>query len=853
MLHAGTAHVVAGHGCLAFAAARSTGSTSWGVSPTEVSPEVWLAALPSGRADTPLSKTPYAMMVLHNVLFCIFTAASFACARSAEVTCARPSVAASLLQTKHNDTKVTKLDTEPEPEEFGGVVSSELGTDLLGDALEPTANGHGALPGDAAHAEVHADGYVVLLMFFGCLLLGACLMLSLERLAPAVPYTVAMFLCGVVFACWHFSRTPESRVSWHTWFRSVEKWESINPHLLFYSFLPPLIFSEAMKLNVRLVQKCSAQVFLLACPGVLMGTGLVALVAKFLLPYDWSWPVSLTFGAVLSATDPVAVVALFSTLGVSPKLTMLVSGESLMNDGTAIVVFVLMLKVVLGASLDAKSVLTFFGHMTLTSVGFGVLTGLGAVAILGKCAEERFHNDCLVQIITTLCCSYLAFFVAESELATSGVLATVSSGFVVAYFAWPRFVSVEALEAVWEAVEFVGNTVIFFLAGLLFADTLLDSVGIVQLADFGWLLVLYIALLLIRAAMLGVLWVPLNMVGSPIDWREGVAMVWSGLRGAVSLTLAIIIDEEPAISKEMGARIMFHVGGIAALTLLVNATTAAPLLRALGLARSSGAEERKLAALSRHLAEHSQHQFQEGSKDTDLRLAGADEAMLRAMVPSLSTSKEASEDAAGSETAQAYRAAFLQVVKSHYWSSIQQGLLPRTSQSARFLLSSVDVALDSTAMPLADWEAIKSSLEAGRGLLAKLTGEHAMGELLQKAYCVLSFLEAHRSAREELPRFFHDSAQVKETVAAESMDECKDAQQMLQALPDDLVTLARTEMLARKLLQQQLHEVEELKERGLLTSADASKLGHHVQSELLNVLHRPKNEWLALKAGASDK
>ncbi|CAK9032222.1 unnamed protein product [Durusdinium trenchii] len=170
---------------------------------------------------------------------------------------------------------------------------------------------------------VHADGYVVLLMFFGCLIIGASLMLLLDRFAPAVPYTVAMFLVGVAFACWHWSRTPTSTISWHTWFRSVEKWESINPHLLFYSFLPPLIFSEAMKLNVRLVQKCFAQVFLLACPGVLLGTTLVATVARFLLPYDWSWAVSLTFGAVLSATDPVAVVALFSTLGVSPKLTML--------------------------------------------------------------------------------------------------------------------------------------------------------------------------------------------------------------------------------------------------------------------------------------------------------------------------------------------------------------------------------------------------------------------------------------------------------------------------------------------------------------------------------------------------
>eukprot|EP00434_Breviolum_minutum_P016949 symbB.v1.2.014952.t1/scaffold1105.1/size137425/3 len=237
-----------------------------------------------------------------------------------------PSMSRALLQqsvyrmVSDGEPLATKMHAQAEPPEVGDFVSNELGMDLLGDALEPTKDGHGPKDG---HVQAHPDDYVVLLVFFGSIALGALSMLFLDRYAPAVPYTVAMFLAGVVFACWHWSRTPESKFSWHTWFRSVEKWEGINPHLLFYCFLPPLIFSEAMKLNVRLVRKCFAQVFLMACPGVLLGTFLVASVARYILPYNWSWPVSLTFGAVLSATDPVAVVALFSTLGVSPKLTML--------------------------------------------------------------------------------------------------------------------------------------------------------------------------------------------------------------------------------------------------------------------------------------------------------------------------------------------------------------------------------------------------------------------------------------------------------------------------------------------------------------------------------------------------
>ncbi|OLQ09584.1 hypothetical protein AK812_SmicGene6808 [Symbiodinium microadriaticum] len=121
--------------------------------------------------------------------------------------------------------------------------------DLLGDSLEPTKSGHGLKESKDAHEE-HADGYVRALAREVVVPCRTCCQESSQL----------MFLCGIVFASWHFSRTPESRLQ-----LNVEKWdtrthmEGINPHLLFYSFLPPLIFSEAMKLNVRLVQKCFAQ------------------------------------------------------------------------------------------------------------------------------------------------------------------------------------------------------------------------------------------------------------------------------------------------------------------------------------------------------------------------------------------------------------------------------------------------------------------------------------------------------------------------------------------------------------------------------------------------------------------
>merc|ERR1719409_1307614 len=150
---------------------------------------------------------------------------------------------------------------------------------------------------------------------------------------------------------------------WETWYNSVDMWQAINPHLLFYIFLPALLFGDVMKLKVQLVAVCSGQIFLLACPGVIMGTGLIAVFARYMLPYGWDWSICLVFGSILSATDPVAVVSLFNSMGVSPRLTMLISGESLVNDGTAIVCFALALKVAQGATLEFVTTVYFFAYM----------------------------------------------------------------------------------------------------------------------------------------------------------------------------------------------------------------------------------------------------------------------------------------------------------------------------------------------------------------------------------------------------------------------------------------------------------------------------------------------------------
>jgi len=766
----------------------------------------------------------------------------------------------------------------------GNEISKTIGTDLLGDPLEPTHKGvgrsgatHDATKAFEASGESHEvhHKYLALLFFFGVLAIGSIVLIFLDRFLPVVPYTVALFVAGMMASIVHTFKPHDSWLHWPSWFESVDMWQDINPHLLFYAFLPALIFGEAMRLNVQLVSKCFAQVFLLACPGVVLGTFLTAYVGKYVMPYGWDWPIALVFGTILSATDPVAVVALFNTLGVSPRLTMIISGESLLNDGTAIVCFALLLKIALGASLDAAEAIVFFGHMTMSAVLVGGTVGYVAVFIIGRCADNKYHSDSMIQVVVTLACGYLTFFLAESEFSTSGVISTVSAGFVVAYYAWPRFVSRETMHTVWETVEFIGNTVIFFLAGLIFSDAVLSRRNYIGMADFGWLLVLYVCVTLIRALMIATFWIPLNVLGKPIHWKEGLVMVWSGLRGAVSLSLAIIVDMEPGISKQMGSRIMFHVGGIAALTFLVNASTAAPLLRFLGITKMSRMKERMLSRFAMHMSEHCAEVFEAQLRHPeDVRFSGANQHVVRAMVPALRGSHvnpalaqktESTEFDSEQALGKLFREAYLRVVQNNYWEAIGDGIIPRNLKAARILLNSTDEALEQTEVRLSDWDTIER--EVGMPKASRFSKHmsdlvqkkplcwvsplwHAFSEeaaTMQKIFIALSFQEAHARAQAEVPKYFAaDDAldnQVQQLVAHESSLQCRKAAELLESLPPDVVELGKSEMLARKLLHLQRDRIGHLREKGLLTDSEASLMDHSVQHAAQRIANMPKDVW----------
>lgn len=726
-------------------------------------------------------------------------------------------------------------------------IGKALGNDLLGDALEPTDKGH--------HVLHH---FIVLMFLFGCLVIGCGLLWTIERYLPSVPYTCALFLTGLATGAAHWYLTEYRLYLWPSWNTSVLMWVSIDPHLLFFVFLPPLLFAEAMSLNVQLAKKCFSQALILACPGVLFGAFMTAVIGKYVLPYGWDWPIAMVFGAILAATDPVAVVALFKSLGVSPRLTMLISGESLLNDGTAIVLFQLFLKITLGAQVVASDIIIFVAHMTLVAVAVGVVVGSVSSFCISHTCGEHFASDSIIQLMITICTAYAAFFLAESTFSTSGVLATVTAGVVVAKSIWPCIVSRETIHIVWEAIEFKGNTLVFFLAGLIFAEVCLKRRDIIQPMDYALLLVLYFVTTGIRMLMVATFLVPLNNVGTPLSIREAAVIVWSGLRGAVGLAMAIIVDMEPGMDRAIGSRIVFHVGGIAALTTLINASTMQQFMKWLGLIRTHKLQEQTVKDLEISMANNVHALFDSHLKthtEDDIRFNGADPDLVVSWVPALQMRAAQAPSAdfhkwttkEEMQFSTRYRHIFLNVVQKEYWDAIHDGIVPRKSFVAQVLLDSTNEARHTANQALTDWVVVERIFGDKRpSLMHKLSQAVFLPFVKNKVAtsngiceAMLSFLQAHAHAQEHVPLYFGKgdplAAHISQQINNESEQQCQLARQRLAELPEVAIMHAKSRMLAQRILDMQKDEVQMWKKKGVITEQEAEILQEQVHNQLRRI------------------
>ncbi len=425
-------------------------------------------------------------------------------------------------------------------------------------------------------------GILVLIFVVLALVIGAFLRDILKN--TPIPYSVALLVVGLALGLIQRSGFFDEYLPIldHT----LHMVAGINPHLILWLFLPTLIFESAFALEVHLFRRIFSQIALLAVPGLMVATCLTAVFVKYVFPWNWSWPLCFMFGALISATDPVAVVALLKELSSRKRLETLIEGESLFNDGTAIVFFTLFLGLVVAPeAADLSPLMISWEFFRVVFLGLLIGVVLGGIAIIWV---GRVFNDPMIEITLSVVAAYLTFMLAESVHA-SGVVAVVVFALMFASIGRTK-VSPEVsgfLHHFWEMMAHMANTIIFLLVGTLIA-------GRVRLDDMdAWIALglLYISLQFIRAFSV-VLFMPLlKRIGIGINKEKASVLIWGGLRGAVSLALALTVAQNDLIPKEIGDQILFLCAGIVVLTMLINGGSMGWLLKKLKLDRLPDAKQ----------------------------------------------------------------------------------------------------------------------------------------------------------------------------------------------------------------------------------------------------------------------
>ena len=397
-------------------------------------------------------------------------------------------------------------------------------------------------------------------LFFMVLLLLAVLAEPLaERIR--VPFSAVLVVIGFV----------GSEVLVAAGFDTGVRWENFH-ELIFYVFLPALIFDAAFRLDFRSLLKDLIPIVLLAVPFMVLAAAITAVIVYYGIahPSGFPWIAALITGALLSATDPVSVLALLKTTKAPERLNILLEGESLFNDATAIVLFSILIALVLSPG-EATSWQGAVGEFLLVCFGglaCGMLIGALAYALMAA-----FRQPVIKGLITVLL-AYFAYLIAEVLLQVSGVMAVLAAGLTLGEMKRRRGESREwrFVEDLWEFAGYIANALIFLLAGVTITVVMFTSHWLAMLIGI-------VAVLIARVVVVFGLLGPMSRLPGmkAIPLSHQVVLTWGGVRGAVTLALALSLP----LALDPWFTIQSIAYGVVLFTLFVQSTTMRPVIRKL--------------------------------------------------------------------------------------------------------------------------------------------------------------------------------------------------------------------------------------------------------------------------------
>ncbi len=405
------------------------------------------------------------------------------------------------------------------------------------------------------HPVEHAVG-----IYIGLMLL-ACVVAIGSKLISKLPYTIFLTLVGLGIGLFH-------------WGPAISE-TGFSHELIFFVFLPPLLFQGAMHMELNRLLRQFWPVFSFAVPGVVVSTVLVGLVVYYFGGIT-AFMVALLFGALISPTDPVSVLALFKEASAPEDLRVLVEGESLFNDATGVVLFSIILEAVMhGGGLSISDALIKFVLVSGGGLVLGAVLGLLAFLVLRKL------NDPLLENAICLTLAYGSFWLGE-VMHLSGVIAAVMAGLLVGNHGRRLAMcpeTVKTVETFFESIEFLLNSLLFILIGL----ELKEATANIPANPLLLLGVAIVAMLTGRAAVAYPFYWALNLAGTkrPKRWKH--ILFWGGLRGSIPVALLLQLPADGPLAPWRNSLLLAGFGCVF-FSMVVQGITMKPLLKRLDIA-----------------------------------------------------------------------------------------------------------------------------------------------------------------------------------------------------------------------------------------------------------------------------
>jgi len=409
---------------------------------------------------------------------------------------------------------------------------------------------------------MHEHELISLVLFSGFFFFTTSILHNTTKRFTLLPYTSALLLVGLI-----------TQLLVHQFGFQTEL--ALSPNVIYYILLPLLLFESAMHINLHQFKLQFKTIAFLATFGLLISMMLIGVSLSVILHLPLA--VGLLFGTIISATDPIAVLALFKSLGAPKRLGLLAEGESMFNDATAVIAFRTMLVFAMGAAFEANHLAVSLGEFFYVSLGSAVVGGVLGYIIAQIIA--RINNDRLVETTLTIGLALSSFVIAEHYFHFSGVISTVVAAIVMGNLGRTKISGgvITFMGEFWEYIGFVAISLVFFFATFnlnmeIFNANLLGSAIVILIMLIGRAISVYLSFYITNRSGLFK-----DEPNVPLKWQHIIN--WGGMRGVIPLVLVYSLPADFAYKQDF---LSFTVSAFL-FTLFVNAVSIKTLLTFLGV------------------------------------------------------------------------------------------------------------------------------------------------------------------------------------------------------------------------------------------------------------------------------